>query len=200
MPAITLALLLAAAPAAPSTITAAAAPSLGAARALALSADGDPPVEAVQAAAAAQAGGADDADAVTARARWAALLPRLTAEYRHDERSNRTVGLSGSGEVDYLRLTPGDTVLVRATWDLPELVSPRVELAAGRARAAAARRRTDAALRATALHFERRRRRLAVLLAPPEDPAARAEAELQILRLTAELDALTGGLYSGVPR
>ena len=51
--------------------------------------------------------------------------------------------------------------------------------------------------RATAVFYERRRERLALLLAPPEVALARAEAELQVDRLGAELDALTDGLLSG---
>jgi hypothetical protein len=54
--------------------------------------------------------------------------------------------------------------------------------------------------RATAAYFERRRARLALLLAPPEGALARAEAELRIERLAAELDALTAGLLSGRTR
>jgi hypothetical protein len=197
MPKLLLALLVAAPPAAP-VIPPAAVDGL---RALAVAASGDPPIEAVQAAAARVAlGGGGDPTTVPGRVRWSALLPRVTAEFRHLDQSNRTVGLSGSGEVDYLRLTPGTTVALRATWELPDLVAPRGELAATSAAAEAARRRTDAALRATALHFERRGRRVALLLAPPEDARARAEAELELARLTAELDALTGGLYSGAAR
>jgi hypothetical protein len=197
MPKLLLVLLVAAPPAAPAIPSAA----VDALRAVAVAASGDPPIEAVQAAAARVAlGGGGDPASLPARVRWSAVLPRLTAEFRHLQQSNRTVGLSSSGEVDYLRLTPGTTVSLRATWDLPDLVAPRGELAASRAAADAARRRTDAALRATALHFERRRRRVALLLTPPEDARARAEAELELARLTAELDALTGGLYSGAAR
>src|SRR5512142_1152442 len=42
----------------------------------------------------------DRVDGFAARARLSTLLPRLTAEYRQDERSYRIVGLQGSGEVD----------------------------------------------------------------------------------------------------
>jgi hypothetical protein len=59
------------------------------------------------------------------------------------------------------------------------------------------RRCADAVSRATELHFERLRQRVALLLEPPADPLARARAELELERLGAELDALTGGLLSG---
>jgi hypothetical protein len=157
-------------------------------RALAQAAAGEPDVARVQAAAARLA-----APAAPRRNALAALLPRLTAEVRHDEQSNRVVGLQGSGEVDYLRLTPGTSVAVRATWDLSRLVTPPE-----RAPVDPLRRRDEAVRRATQLYFERRQLRVALLLAPPQDPVARADAELEIDRLGAELDALTGGLFSGV--
>lgn len=176
-------------------------PESAALRALQLAAAGDPGVEEVQAAAARQAErGVPDPAALPGRARLSALLPRLTLEYRHDEQSNRTVGLQGSGEVDYLRLAPGNTFTVRATWTLPELVAGRGELAAGAAAVARTHRQREAAARATALHFERRRRRVELLLAAPGDALALAAAELEIARLTAELDALTGGLYARARR
>lgn len=165
-------------------------------RALQLVAAGEPDVRAVQAAAARRAGEEDAVQGFRRRARLAALLPRVTAELRHDERSYRVVGLQGSGEVDYLREAPGNTLALRATWDLGELLAAPGELAAASGAAERARRRADAVAQATKLHFERRRLRLGLLLAPPADALARAEAELAIDRLGAELDALTGGLVT----
>jgi hypothetical protein len=166
-------------------------------RALAAVAAGEPPIAAVQAAAARVAGRAvPEAEGFARRARLAALLPRLTAEYRRDERSQRIVGLQGSGEVDYLRLAPGRAIALRATWDLGELVAARGEISGANAAAERARRQAEAVKRATVLYYERREARLALMLAPPEGALARAEAELEVDRLTAELDALTGALFS----
>lgn len=164
-------------------------------RALALVSAGEPPVEALQRAAAREAdlAGGGPVGGYPGRARMAALLPRFTAEYRHVEVSNRVVGLQGSGEVDYLRLAPSDTFLVRATWDLPSLVACPGELTAGTQAQALARRREEAVDRVTKLFFERRRHRVALLLAPPVDPVARAQAEVEIARLGAEIAAITGG-------
>jgi hypothetical protein len=156
-------------------------------RALALAAAGDPDVARVQAAAARHAAALPEQASPLA-----ALLPRITAEVRHAQESNRVVGLQGSGEVDYLRLSPGTTVAVRATWDLGRLAPPAPPGALE-----AARRRGEAAGRATRGYFERRSLRARLLLSPPPDPAARAAAELEVDRLGAELDALTGGLFRG---
>jgi hypothetical protein len=106
-------------------------------------------------------------------------------------------GLQGSGEVDYLRLAPGRALIVRATWELGDLVAARGELAAAAADGERARRRAEAVRRATALFYDRRRAQLALMLAPADAALARGEAELEIDRLGAELDALTGGLMSG---
>ncbi|HSN14280.1 MAG TPA: hypothetical protein VLT61_06575, partial [Anaeromyxobacteraceae bacterium] len=96
----------------------------GAARALAVLAAEAPGSEAVQRAAAAEAERwLSTAPAFARRARVAALLPRITAEYRYEERSRRVVGLQGSGEVDYLNLAPGSEIALRATWDLGALVA-----------------------------------------------------------------------------
>jgi hypothetical protein len=171
-------------------------PDADAARALALAGAGEPGAAEVAAAAAREADRDGRPGAYATRARLAALLPRVTAEYRHDEQSYRVVGLQGSGEVDYLRVAPGNAVLVRATWDLGTLAADRAELQVAAAESARARRREAAVRHALALYFERRRVQLALLLEPPPSALARATAELEVARLGAELDAATGGLLS----
>jgi hypothetical protein len=167
-------------------------------RALAALAAGEPGIAEVQEAAArVSERRVPEAEGFAGRARLAALLPRITAEVRRDERSYRVVGLQTAGEVDYRHLAPGSAILLRATWELGELVAARGELAAAAAGEARARRRAEAVRRATAAFFERRRVQVELLLAPPEGALARAEAELRVERLAAELDALTGGLLSG---
>jgi hypothetical protein len=134
------------------------------------------------------------------RARLAALVPRVSAELRVDDRSYRMVGLTSSAEVDYTRYTPTSAVALRLTWDLPEAVFAETELRAAAQAQLAARLRAEAVERATRLYFERQRLRLAVVAEPPESPRQRAEQELRLEELAAELDVLTGGLYSGGAR
>ncbi len=154
---------------------------------------GEPSVGEVQRAAAGRAAPSPEAAASwRTRSRLAALLPRLSTSYRHDDRSVHVTGLTGTSEVDYLRSTPGDTVSVNLDWSLDGLVLGRAELQAVAASAAAEVRRRAAVDRATRLYYERLRLRLAVAANAPGTPRARAEQELELGQVTAELDALTG--------
>ncbi len=155
---------------------------------------GEPPIEAIQQAAArGLPGDAETADSWRARARAADLLPQLSAEYRHDERGR----WYGVGSDDLLRSAPGDTFSVRATWSLARLVFNPDEPRALTAAAELARRRQERVERVTRLYFHRRRLRLSLALSPPDDARARAELSVEIDEVTAEVDALTGGLFSG---
>jgi hypothetical protein len=158
----------------------------------------EPTVGEIQGAAARWADPATSGAGAPARARAAALLPTLTAELRVDERSYRVVGLQASGEVDYARYAPGWLAAVRATWDLAALVLPPSERIDAKGALDRARRRDEAVRRATGLYFERRRLQLQLQLGtePPASPRDRAQAELELERLAAELDALTGGAFT----
>jgi hypothetical protein len=134
----------------------------------------------------------EEAESWRRRARLAGLLPRLVAEYRHDERSQSASGISSGAEIDYVRLMPGDTVLVRLSWDLDELLFGRSELPASAAAQLAQTRRHEAAERATKLYFERMRLRLLLVRSPPGTAEARAQAEVDLAAVTAQLHALTG--------
>lgn len=169
-------------------------------RGLALASRGDPRIADVQAAAARCADAATAEGAALARGRIAALLPRVTAEVRFDDRSYRVVGLQASGEVDYARHAPGWLAALQATWDLGGLVAAPADRVDAKGLLDRARRRDEAVRRATALYFERRRLRLALELAPPGAAVERAASELEIERLAAELDALTGGAFTGALR
>lgn len=169
-----------------------------AARLLARVLAGEPRVEAVQRAAGSRAAPSrEEAESWRRRSRLEALVPRLSADYRHDERNYHVVGLSSGSEVDYLRSTPGDVVSVGLTWDLAGLVLGRRELEAVAASERAAGLRRAAVERATQLYFRRLELRLGLVAAPPESGRARAEAELALEQVTAELDALTGLYHAG---
>ena len=171
-----------------------------AARLLGLVLAGEPRIEAVQRAAAARAApGRDDAEGWRRRSRLAALVPRLVAEYRHDERSLHVVGVTSGSEVDYLRTSPGDTVSVRLGFDLDGLVFGKQELAAVAAAQRAEGHRRAALDRATRLYHERLRLRLSLLASPPASARERVALDIDLEAVTAELDALTGLYGEGAP-
>jgi hypothetical protein len=158
----------------------------------------DPPVAAVQRAAADHDGVAPDRlRAWVARPRSAAWLPRLTLDASRTDRDTRVIGVTGTVESDYLRTSPSIQVGVRLTWDLDQLVFSRDEAAAAWTASRLVDRREERVRRATRLYFQRRSLVVQLLLDPPRDAGARAERENQIDELTAELDAVTGGLFSG---
>ena len=118
------------------------------ARLLARLTAGEPSIAEVQAAAARRAEAATpDPAGLARRRRMAALLPRITAQVRHEESAYRVTGLQGTSEVDYLRSSPGTSYSVLATWELGDLVVATGEAAAavGRAGPGPAARRGGAA-------------------------------------------------------
>jgi hypothetical protein len=159
----------------------------------------EPPIDEVQRAAARTAAAPWSGEGSwRSRARLAALVPRVSAELRADDRRYRTIGLTGASEVDYTRAAPGVSAELRLSWDFPHLVFTDSELRAASEARAAAKARAEAVERATRLYYERQRLRVAVLVVDGGgSPRNRAEQELRLEELAAELDAITGGLYSG---
>jgi hypothetical protein len=157
-------------------------------------AEGEPGLAEAQAAAARKAGGeaAEDASR-TSRARnahWAPVVRGL-AGWKEDQRSRR-------GEFRLAPLIEDDTGAGRAwavtiVWDFSQVVYAREESQIALAHAHLARLRREAAERAGQLWVDRARARAALAELPPGP--RRLEAQLELLRLSAELDALTGGLF-----
>jgi len=167
-------------------------------RVLLLVAAGDPPIGEVQRAAAAHDGvDPDRLRAWVARPRSAHWLPRITLDASRTERDTRVVGVTGTVESDYLRLNPSTQFGIRASWDLDQLVFSRDEPAAAWTASRLIDRREERVRRATKLYFQRRRLLVQLVLEPPREPRERADRENQVDEITAELDELTGGLFSG---
>jgi hypothetical protein len=150
----------------------------------------EPTLEQAQRAAARRAAGEAAADAArTDRVRRAHWAPVVRAEVvdRADERSRRgEFRLAPIVEDDHgAALTWGVTV----TWDLAQVVYPHEESQLALAHQHLARVRREARERAAALWIERRRKRDALAAT---SAAGRREALFELLRTTAELDALTG--------
>jgi hypothetical protein len=150
----------------------------------------EPTLGEAQRAAALRAAGETAADeARTERLRRAHWAPVVRAELidRADDRSRRgEFRLAPVVEDDHSAvLTWGVTV----TWDFAQVVYAHEESQLALAHQHLARVRREAADRAAALWIERRRKCEALATA---GPGARREALFELLRTTAELDALTG--------
>ena len=154
----------------------------------------EPGLSETQEAAARRAGGETAEDASrTARARRAHWAPavRGQAGMRQDERTRR-------GELRLAPLREDDAGLshiwgITVTWDLAQIVYAREESQLALAHAHLARLRREAADKAAQLWIERRRTRISLAELPPGP--RRLEVRLELLRLTGQLDALTGGLF-----
>ena len=145
--------------------------------------------------AAARAAGGSAADDLSreGRARNAHFLPQLRTQglVRDDERSREgEFRLAPLHEQD---LGTGHAWTVVLAWDFSQVVYAREESQLALAHAQLARARREAADKAAQLWIDRRQQQ-ARWLALPAGPL-RAEACFAELRITAELDALTAGLF-----
>jgi hypothetical protein len=148
----------------------------------------------VQEAAARAAGGTAAEDASRAsRARLAHWAPQVRgqAQVRDDEKlRNGEFRLAPLHEQD---LGVGHAWAVMLTWDFPQVIYARDEAQLAVAHARLAQVRREAAAKAALLFLERRRARARWLSLAAGEP--RAAACLAALQLTAELDAITAGLF-----
>jgi hypothetical protein len=172
--------------------------------------DAEPSVATVQR----WAGEAAGADAATVRdllnsARFAALLPQVDAEWKRRDGWDKGWEYHPiDGEVD--SVSDADKLYdvatdvgadadagwtVRATWRLDELL-----LSSNRVRVVAEAEdlvnlRLDVTKRVTDLYFERRRLQVKIDLQPEADLRKRLADELELRRVTAMIDGLTGGRF-----
>jgi uncharacterized protein YjiS (DUF1127 family) len=153
----------------------------------------EPTLVEVQAAAARHAAGeASDDVSRTSRLRASRLAPMLRGELigKTDDRTRR-----GEYRLAPLRednVSDARTWGIVLTWDLAQLVYSREEGQLALAHQHLARVRREAASQAAKLWIERRQKCAALQRLSGQ---MRREADLDLLRTTAELDALTGGLY-----
>ncbi|HWE24316.1 MAG TPA: hypothetical protein VG496_10300, partial [Myxococcales bacterium] len=153
----------------------------------------EPTLLEVQAAASRTAAGLAAGDAErTARLRASHWAPVLRGGFvRRDDLRSRT------GEYRGYPVREDDafaahTWAVTLTWDFAQLVYSREESQLALAHVHLARVRREAAEKAASLWIERRQKRASL---GALSGAARREAALDALLISAELDALTGGLY-----
>jgi hypothetical protein len=165
----------------------------------------DPPVDALRAAATALAlAEPGRARSFLLRARLAGWLPEL--RLRVDRRFNRAesvdlgsstatpfapVGIDSNNDVRYE---------VRATWDLGRIVFNPDEIAAHAEALRTADLRREIETAVIRLYFERRRLKAESLAADANEGPPNMKLELRIAEIEAELDALTGGAFTGLSR
>jgi hypothetical protein len=88
------------------------------------------------------------------------------------------------------------TVVVRATWDLDNLVMSSERIRAINESQDVVKLRDKVLDEVTRVYFERRRVQVDLLLSPARDVATQTKDYLRLMELTANLDALTGGSFS----
>jgi competence ComEA-like helix-hairpin-helix protein len=142
----------------------------------------------------------DTVDGWRWRVRTNALLPQVRSYVIGDiDRDIRTrTNLDATDAV--VETTDNDNsvrLALQATWDLDRLVFDRNELGVWRETMRMANLRDRVVDEVTRRYYERRRLQIDIKLAPPTELADRVRKELRIQELTADLDALTGGWFSG---
>ncbi len=90
----------------------------------------------------------------------------------------------------------GFDVSLVLSWDLDRLVAPEDAIAVSRERRELVELRDQVLERVNRLYFERHRARAALAALPLDSEAERAELEIRIRELAANLDAWTGGMFS----
>ena len=161
--------------------------------ALAAEATPEPTLAEAQSAAARLAAGTRDEDSSRlSRARAAHWAPVLRGQAgRADTEATRS-GTQSQAPLHWDQQGGATTWAVAATWDLGQLVYDRDENALALSRTLLARRRQEVAEECARLYAERFQKMLA---SRDARGAVRLEAALELLRATASLDALTGGLF-----
>ena len=150
----------------------------------------------------------DRAQRMRDRARWAHSLPgdwelRITGDEGDDNKFATRENLGEDLSVLNTQTTTASnqdealrwTMVVR--WETHRLIFDPDELEAARGAEREVERRAVVLQRVTSVYFARRKLQVVSLLDPPFLPSEAAHTKLRVLELTAELDALTGGWFSG---
>ncbi len=172
-------------------------------RALALE---DPPIEALRAAATALVlAEPERARSLVERARFAGWLPELRIMV--DRRFARTESVDLGSPSDIAALAPvgidsnNDVrYQARATWDLSKLIFNSDEIGAQFQALRTADTRREIESLVIRLYFERRRLKAESSTADDLDMLPGSRRELRIAEIEAELDALTGGVFTRLAR
>lgn len=134
-----------------------------------------------------------------------AALPRFQVEYYLKEDWDRDFSYQAVGgdlESTPTGLDQGQDyrVLLRAQWELGELVMSSERIRVINESQDAVKLRDKLLTQVTRLYFDRRRHQVEMLLNPRPSLDGQVEDQLRLLELTASIDALTGGAFSRAAR
>jgi len=131
----------------------------------------------------------------------AAILPELKVRYTYDNDVDLDyIYISGTTEdyeYDQGGRDWGNQYVVEAKWKLDELVMSSERIRVISEAQDVVKLRDKVLGEVTRIYFDRRRLQADLLLNPPSDLKAQVEDQLRLMELTAELDAYTGGRFSG---
>lgn len=131
------------------------------------------------------------------RAAWRAWLPQFTVALDRDV--DQTIASSTSGGKTTFTVGPEDRSIgvdLGFRWELGDLIWNPDQTAIDTRSRLMVQLRGELLDDVTRFYFERRRLQLEQRVAPVADPGLRAERQLRVEELTAQLDALTGGEFS----
>ncbi|MBI4227873.1 MAG: hypothetical protein HY600_06360 [Candidatus Omnitrophica bacterium] len=132
-----------------------------------------------------------------ARAAWRSWIPRFTLSLDRD--IDTTIGSSSSGGKTTFTVGPEEQSLSFGygfTWELADLIWNPDQTSIDTRSRLMVLLRNDILDQVTRAYFERRRLQVEYAMIPVREPSLRAERQLRIDELTAQLDALTGGAFS----
>ena len=136
-------------------------------------------------------------------ARKAKLLPIFGVAYRYDddygEDYNYTPDDQGNAvaSLDGVDRDRDHAFAVGARWDLDDMLMSTNHMRVVSESRKSVELRDEINEEITSLYFERRRHQVEMLLSPSRDLKAQVEDQLKLMELTAQLDAYTGGRFSG---
>ncbi len=125
------------------------------------------------------------------------FIPRFTLGLDRDR--DTTIASSSSNGKTTFAVGPEDETLsvdFGFTWDLGNLVWDSAQTSIDSRSRLMVQLREETLKETTRLYFERRRLQAEFAAVPTDDPTLQRERSLRLEELTAQLDALTGGLYS----
>jgi hypothetical protein len=136
-------------------------------------------------------------------ARKAKLLPTVAVGYRYDDDYGEDYNYVTNDQGENVPTLSGvdrdrdHAAVIAARWDLDDLLMSSNHMRVVSESRKTVELRDEIMEEITKLYFERRRHQVEMLLSPSRDLKAQVEDTLKLMEITAQLDAYTGGRFSG---